>query len=148
MNGYANNYLANQVATASPEQLLLMLYDGAIRFASLAVKAIEAGDIEKRAYYINKTSAIIGELDATLDFDVDPNLAENLDALYHYMLRQLIDGNLGNRAQPVHEVIDMLRDLRQTWAEAIQITRQSAGEQASAEDAEETRTPSRLAASL
>ena len=66
---------------------MLMLYDGAIRFISLGIQAIENGLIDKRAYYINKTSAIVSEFAATLDHNQDAKLAEDLDALYGYMLQ-------------------------------------------------------------
>ena len=76
MNGYTNQYMANTVNSASPEQLMLMLYDGAIRFISLGIQAIENGLIDKRAYYINKTTAIVSEFAATLDHSKDAKLAE------------------------------------------------------------------------
>ena len=123
MNGYAaytNNYLANQVNSASPEQLMLMLYDGAVRFAALAVKAIEENTPDKRSLYINKTYAILSEFAATLDHSQDAQLAENLDALYNYMQQQLMKANLHNDPEPVLEVKNMLADLRQTWAQAIE----------------------------
>ena len=120
MNGYTNNYLASQVNTASPEQLMLMLYDGAIRFAALAIKAIDENDLDKRSTYINKTYAILAEFAATLDHNQDAQLAENLDALYNYMQQRLMDANLKNDPAPVEEVKIMLSDLRQTWAQAIE----------------------------
>jgi len=124
MNGYTNNYLANQVNTASPEQLMLMLYDGAVRFAALAIKAIEENDRDKRSTYINKTYAILSEFAATLDHNQDAHLAENLDALYNYMQQQLMVANLKNDPAPVVEVKTMLSDLRQTWAQAIEQNKQ------------------------
>ncbi len=124
MNSYTNNYLANQVNTASPEQLMLMLYDGAVRFASMAIKAIEDNTPDKRSYYINKTYAILAEFAATLDRNQDAGLADNLDALYHYMQQQLMEANLKNDPQPVHAVKKMLLDLRQTWAQAIEQEKQ------------------------
>ena len=124
MNGYTNNYLANQVNTASPEQLMLMLYDGAVRFASLAIKAITDGTPDKRSFYINKTYAILSEFAATLDHNKDAQLAENLDALYSYMQQQLMEANLKNETAPVVEVKNMLSDLRQTWAQAIEMNKQ------------------------
>ncbi len=123
MNGYTNNYLANQVNTASPEQLMLMLYDGAVRFASLAIKAIADDTPDKRSYFINKTYAILSEFAATLDHNQDAQLAENLDALYSYMQQQLMEANLKNDAAPVIEVKKMLSDLRQTWAQAIEMNK-------------------------
>ncbi len=131
MNGYANQYLANSVQSASPEQLMLMLYDGAIRFITLAIQAIDNGQIDKRAYYINKTSAIVSEFAATLDHDQNATLAEDLDALYGYMLKRMLEANLRNDAEPLHEVKKLLADLRSTWAQAIDINkkeqRQAAG---------------------
>ncbi len=124
MNSYTNNYLANQVNTASPEQLMLMLYDGAVRFAAMAIKAIEDNTQDKRSYYINKTYAILSEFAATLDRDQDADLADNLDALYSYMQQCLMDANLHNDPAPIVEVKDLLTDLRQTWAKAIAMEKQ------------------------
>jgi len=124
MNGYTNNYLTNQVNTASPEQLMLMLYDGAVRFASMAIKAIENGTPDKRSYYINKTYAILSEFAATLDRNQDAKLADNLDALYNYMQGRLMEANLNNDPAPVTEVKTMLADLRKTWAQAIESEKQ------------------------
>lgn len=124
MNGYTNQYLVNTVNGASPEQLMLMLYDGAIRFATLGIQAIENSQIDKRAYYINKTSAIVSEFAATLDHKQDAHLAEDLDALYNYMLGRLLAANLKNDVEPLHEVKKMLSELRSTWAQAIEINKQ------------------------
>lgn len=130
MNGYTNQYLANTVNSASPEQLMLMLYDGAIRFVSLGIQAIENGLIDKRAYYINKTSAIVSEFAATLDHNQDAKLAEDLDALYGYMLRRMLEANLKNDTAPLIEVKKLLSDLRATWAQAITINKQELRESA------------------
>ncbi len=124
MNGYTNQYLANTVNAASPEQLMLMLYDGAVRFVSLAIQAIDNGQIDKRSFYINKTSAIVSEFAATLDHNQDAKLAEDLDALYSYMLGRLMDANLKNDPEPLREVKTMLSDLRATWAQAIEINKE------------------------
>ncbi len=123
MNGYTNQYLQNTVNSASPEQLMLMLYDGAIRFLALGIQAIEGNTIDKRAYSINKASAIISEFAATLDHSQDAKLAEDLDALYAYMLNRLQDANVNNDTAPLKEVKKLLGDLRVTWAEAIKINK-------------------------
>lgn len=130
MNGYANQYLTNTVNSASPEQLMLMLYDGAIRFITLGIQAIENGVIDKRAYYINKTSAIVSEFAATLDHSMNPELAEDLDALYNYMLKRMMEANLNNDVEPLLEVKKTLAELRTTWAEAIEINKQEMREAA------------------
>lgn len=123
MNPYTNQYRDNTVLGATPEQLMLMLYDGAIRFISLAIQAIENKQIDKRAYYINKTTAIVSEFAATLDHSLAPELAENLDALYAYMLNRMFEANLNNDQAPLIEVKNMLSGLRGTWAQAIEINK-------------------------
>ncbi len=125
MNGYTNQYLQTTINSASPEQLMLMLYDGGVRFIGLAILAIENKTIDKRAYYINKASAIISEFAATLDHSQDAKLAADLDALYAYMLNRLQDANLENDTAPLKEVKKLLGDLRVTWAEAISINKQN-----------------------
>jgi len=124
MNMHSNDYLKNQIATASREQLLLMFYDGAIRFTRQARQAVEQNDIDGRAYGINKASAIIAELAATLDHKIGGKIADDLDALYNYMLHELSQANIHNDTEPLERVEKMLLDLRQTWAEAIKIYKQ------------------------
>ena len=123
MNGYTNQYLANTVLSASPEQLMLMLYDGAGRFLAQAIQAIEDGRIEQRTHGINKASAIVTEFAATLDRTQAPVLADDLTALYGYMLRRMMQANLKNDTEPLVEVKGLLADLRATWAQAIEINR-------------------------
>ena len=123
MNGYTNQYLANTVLSASPEQLMLLLYDGAGRFLAQAIQAIEDGRIEQRTNCINKASAIVAEFAATLDRSQAPVLADDLTALYAYMLQRMMQANLKNDAEPLVEVKGLLADLRATWAEAIEINR-------------------------
>jgi len=135
MNGYVNQYLTNTVNSASPEQLMLMLYDGAIRFVAQGMQAIEDGVIDKRAYYINKASAIITEFAATLDHSQNTQLAEDLDALYSYMLKRLLEANLKNDVTALQEVKDLLADLRATWAQAIDLNKQEMRESAGVEPA-------------
>lgn len=112
---------------------MLMLYDGAIRFISLGIQAIENGLIDKRAYYINKTSAIVSEFAATLDHSQNAKLAEDLDALYGYMLSRMLEANRKNDIEPLLEVKKLLSDLRATWAQAIEINKQEMREAAGVE---------------
>ncbi len=121
MNAYLNQYHNNQIATSSPEQILVMLYDGAIRFVEQAMSAMSQRNPEKRNLNINKTIAILSELSATLDHEVGQEIAANLDALYSFMSRELCRANIGFNPQPLKVVSDMLIDLRQTWLEAIKI---------------------------
>ncbi len=124
MNMYSNDYLQNQIATASKEQLLIMFYDGAIRFTIQAKQAVANKDIEKRNYAINKASAIITELAATLDHKIGGKIAEDLDALYAYMLKELTLVCTKNEIEPLESVAKILADLRQTWIQAIEQVKQ------------------------
>lgn len=121
MNAYLNQYRNNQVKTAKPEQLLIMLYDGAIRFARQAREAMSMGDRVKKLEMISKTMAIITEFSNTLDREVGGEIADNLDALYDFMIRELTQANLKNDEQRLEVVEQLLVDLRTTWAEAIHI---------------------------
>jgi len=123
MNMHSNDYLKNQIATASREQLLIMFYDGAIRFVGRAKQAIKGNDIEGRNYGIQKASAIISELAATLDHDIGGEIAANLDALYSYMLNELNTANVKNDITPLEIVEKLLTDLRQTWVKAIELNK-------------------------
>jgi flagellar protein FliS len=138
MKTYTNQYLDNTVLSASPEQLMLMLYDGAIRFISLGMQAIDSGLIDKRAYYINKTTAIVSEFAATLDHSQNTQLAEDLDALYAYMLKRMLEANLKNDTAPLMEVKKLLSDLRSTWAQAIDLNKKEMREASSPGMADES----------
>ena len=131
MNAYFNQYQNNQVTTASPEQLLIMLYDGAIRFVRQASEAMAAGERVRKLESISKALGVIAELANTLDHEVGGEIAENLDALYHFMIRELTQANLKNDAEKLKVVEDMLCGLRETWMQAIEINRQEKGSAAS-----------------
>jgi len=120
MSGY-QQYQQNQIATASKEQILLMLYDGAIRFSKQAREAIKEGDMAEKGKYIGKTMAIIAEFASSLDHEIGGDIAKNLDGLYNYMLKELSKANLKNESGSMDIVCNMLCELRATWAEAIDI---------------------------
>ncbi|MDW7645470.1 MAG: flagellar export chaperone FliS [Desulfuromonadales bacterium] len=124
MNAYMNQYQNNQVSTATPEQLLVMLYDGAIRFVRQAIAALGTKNIEEKARYINKASAIVSEFRATLDHEIGGEIAAGLDDLYDFMLREMVKGNIKNDPEPLRVVENLLSDLRETWMQAIEINRQ------------------------
>ncbi|APG27363.1 flagellar export chaperone FliS [Syntrophotalea acetylenivorans] len=123
MNAYMNNYHHNQIDTASREQILIMLYDGAIRFTRQAINAIETGDQNGKTHGIQKAMAIISEFRNTLDHNIGGEIAANLDALYEFMISSLTQANLKNDLEPLQVVDNLLSDLRETWNEAIQIAR-------------------------
>lgn len=118
-----NNYHQNQIDTASREQILIMLYDGAIRFNRQAMKALEEKDQDLKNYGIQKAMAIIAEFRNTLDHKIGGEIASNLDALYDFMIRSLTQANIDNNIEHLQVVDGLLVDLRATWKEAIEIAK-------------------------
>jgi flagellar protein FliS len=121
---HGQKYLKTQISTASPEQLLLMLYDGAIRFLHQAHQAIEKDDINERHKYLIRAQRIMIELICSLNREVDKELCENLTSLYYYIYRLLIDINLDKNLDKLNEAISLLDTLRSGWREAVTSFRQ------------------------
>ena len=122
--GYARTYRSNAVLTASPGQLVLMLYDGALRALSIAREALERPEADARRievinHQLQKTQAIIAELQGGLNFKDGGEIATTLDRLYDYYNRRLFEANLRKQAAPVLEVERMLGELRSGWAEML-----------------------------
>lgn len=118
-----NQYQQNQVSTASPEQILLMLYDGAIRFTREAISGVEGNKPELRIHGISKAMAIITEFSNTLNHDIGGKIAEDLHELYGFMTRELTSANINNDVKKLKDVETLLVDLRQTWGEAVVINK-------------------------
>ena len=124
-NAYTENYLINQIESASKEQLLIMFYEGAISFVNRAENAVRENNIEHRNYCINKASAIITELSVTLDHEIGGQIASDLEALYDFMNRELIKANVENSLAPLETVKTLLTDLSDTWKRAIKINKKA-----------------------
>lgn len=116
---YAKQYKAQEIQTASQEEILILLYDGAIRFLKIAKKAMGSKDIEKSHNHLIKTQRIITEFMMSLDMEIGGELAQNLYRLYDYLHYRLVQANIKKDTGMVDEVIDHLIDLRATWKEAI-----------------------------
>ncbi|RKX23667.1 MAG: flagellar export chaperone FliS [Candidatus Zixiibacteriota bacterium] len=121
MNVYSNQYQNNQVMTASPEQILIMLYDGAIRFVRQAKFAIEDNRAGDKAIAISKAVAIITEFSNTLDYEVGGEIALNLGRLYDFMIRELSAVNARSEIERLLPVENILLDLREGFSGAAQI---------------------------
>jgi flagellar protein FliS len=115
-------YQNNSVTTASPGELTLMLYNGCLKFITLAKAAIEKKDIETKNTNIQKAQNIIHEFMVTLNMEVA--LSEELMPLYDYMNRRLIEANLKNDISILEEVESMVVEMRDTWKQVIQMNRQ------------------------
>jgi len=116
-NPYAQ-YQQTQIETAPPERLLLMLYDGAIRFTNVAKKAIDDKDFSTCHTYCIKVQNILTELMVTLKMDVGGELARNLFDLYEYLTHLTIQANVSKTTGPLEEVLMHLKELREAWAQA------------------------------
>jgi flagellar protein FliS len=112
-------YKTAQYSTASPEQLLLMLYEGAIKYARQAQKDMEERNVEAANNKLKKTEDIISELMVSLNMDEGGEIAQNLYNLYDYMNRRLIQANIRKDPGLVDEVINLLTSLKESWEEAI-----------------------------
>lgn len=118
-NAYAA-YNNSKVLTATPAELTLMLYEGAIKFANIAIVAIEKKDIEKAHNNIMKTERIIIEFQSTLDHKYE--VAKDFDAVYAYLIRRLRDANLRKDPEILEEVLKHLRTMRDAWKEVMDKT--------------------------
>ena len=105
--------------TASPGQILLKLYKGAIRFTRQAKRAIEEGDPGTKGRYISKTMAILDEFITALDHDSAPELCANLERLYIYLIDQLTLANSTMDPKPCDVVIEHLTTLHDAWEQAV-----------------------------
>ncbi len=114
-DGATQAYLRNTVMTATPEQLQLMLYDGAIRFTLRGREAIEAGDREVQFESLDRAQRIVLELANGVNRDVNPELADQMLALYDFVYRRLVDANLEGSITAIDEAVRILRHQRETW---------------------------------
>jgi len=121
MNPYLKQYQTNQIQTASPERILIMLYDGAIQFLNKAKKELESENIQEVHNNIIGAQKIISEFMNTLDMEIGGETAVNLYNLYEYMHFRLVQANIKKDAEMINEVLTHLKDLKATWEEAIRI---------------------------
>ena len=114
--GYAA-YANNKIMTASPAELTLMLYEGAIKFANLAIAGMETNDIEKAHTNIIKVERIIEEFQSTMDHKYP--VAKDFDEVYNYLMMRLREANLKKDKEIMEEVLKHLRTMRDTWKEVM-----------------------------
>lgn len=118
--GY-QQYEMNKILTASPAELTLMLYDGAIKYANIAIVAIEKQQIEKAHNSIRKVERIIEEFQATLNFKYP--VAKDFDEVYKYLQHRLLEANLKKDKAIMEEVLGHLRTMRDTWKEVMRLSK-------------------------
>ncbi len=145
-NPAQQQYLRTQVRTATPEQLVLMLYNGVIRFCEQAKAAIAEKEYETSHNAIRRTNAILMELFSGLNFKQGEDIAINLGRLYSYCMQRLVDANMQHDISHLEEVQKVFRNLREGWMGAMD-SNASESETEHAENIELTETPKETATS-
>ena len=115
-NAYSN-YTNTKIQTASPAQLTLMLYDGAVKFCNLAISGLDEHDYFKTNENIKKVEKIIEEFRATLNFKYP--VAKEFDNVYEYINQRLLEANIRKDSEIMAEVLEHLRTMRETWVEVM-----------------------------
>ena len=115
-SGYSA-YNTNRIMTATPAELTLMLYEGAIKFCNIAIIGVEENDIEKAHNNIVKVENIISEFLSTLDHKYE--VARDFENVYNYIMDRLVEANLKKDKEILEEVLSHLRTMRDTWKEVM-----------------------------
>lgn len=136
-----NPYLKTKIMTARPEELRLMLYDGAIKFCRQAIDAIGRSEWEAMYNALIRAQKIVLELSTSLNHDVAPEMTGRMAALYTYLYRRLVDANLERDTSPVHECVGLLEYERETW---VMVMKKLADESGGARDVRMPRAPAEL----
>lgn len=114
-------YQLSAIETASPEQLTLMCYDGALKFMRRAGKAIEENDLAKLSEATGRAQAIVNELNVTLNMEAGGEIARNLRDIYLFVNRHLANAAMKREQQGIREAMELIEGLRDSWAEAMKL---------------------------
>jgi flagellar secretion chaperone FliS len=113
----AEAYYQTHIQSRSPLELVVMLYDGAIRFLNQTTEAMERGDLVAKRDAMSRSMAILSELQGMLDLEQGGEVAASLDSLYTYMIERLSAANAERDPKPIAEVIRLLAGLRDAWSQ-------------------------------
>ncbi|MHC4295054.1 MAG: flagellar export chaperone FliS [Planctomycetota bacterium] len=113
-------YQENAITTQTQGRLIVLLYEGAIKFLKQSIAELEAGNMAEKGQYISKALDIINELDICLDVESGGEVAVNLRRLYDFMRRHLTEGNLNRDPRPIRDVITCLEDLLEGWRSVVE----------------------------
>lgn len=120
-NKYIKQYQANNITTATPEKLMIMLFDGAVQFLQKAKIAIDEKNLQERANNIESARKIIRELMRTIDLENGNDVAKSLFKLYNKMAMKLIKANVSRNQNLIDEVIEDLSNIRWGFQKAVEI---------------------------
>lgn len=128
----SGEYLRNAVMTATPEQLQLMLYDGAIRFVTQAKDALASKDLETCCEKLIRAQRIVLEMQRGLRPEYNPELCRNLEGLYTFVYNRLVDANITHDSNAMQEALQILEHQRETWRILIERVQAAREQEASA----------------
>ncbi len=119
---YRQQQVQHEIDQASPVRLVVMLYDKAVALLRQSVLHIDRNNVKAKGEALNRVVEIIGELQAVLNREEGGVVAQNLDAMYEFMIRSVTLANLNNDPQPLDGVLMVLEELRKGWQELEQMT--------------------------
>jgi len=121
----SDSYMLQQISSATPEQLCVMLLEGAQRFLTQAIASVKAHNISEKAKYVNRVSAIVEELMVQVVSDDGNELAKNLSRIYEWWMNQLFEASRGDDTQKMEMIYSQMDDMRLTWVQLIHKTPQA-----------------------
>ena len=114
---FHNEYRKNEISTSSQGKLIIMMYEGAVKFVKMAMEGLDNNDLSKKGIYINKTHDIINELSFALDMKKGGDVAIRLETLYQFILHQLTLANIKSDRKALESIINVLVPLHEAWTE-------------------------------
>lgn len=128
IQAYKKGSLKQELSTADPHKITLMLMQGALEKMAMAKGAIERKEFEAKSQYLSRATAIVINLRDTIDLELKSEVGENLFALYDYMVRRLTDANIQNSLQIMDEVINLMLPIKNAWSQIPESAKQEAYE--------------------
>jgi len=116
---FHTQYRHNEISTSSQGKLIIMMYEGAIKFTRMAINSIEKNDVSKKSLYIRKTHDIINELSLALDREKGGDVADKLESLYDFIIRQLTLANIKSDVKCLETIIRILVPLLEAWQQLL-----------------------------
>ena len=114
---FRKEYRHNEIATSSQGKLIIMMYEGALKFVNLAIEGVDNKDLSKKGSYINKAHDIINELSFALDMKKGGEVAQKLETLYQFVLHQLTLANIKSDRKALESILSVLLPLQEAWTE-------------------------------
>ncbi len=127
---YHNQYRKNQISTSGQGYLILMMYEGAIKFTKLALESMAKDDLASQGKYIQKAHDIVNELSLALDFKKGGDVAPRLESLYQFVLSQLTLANIKSEKKPLQTVLNILNPLLEAWTKLYEASQNKGQDEA------------------